>query len=241
MTELNEVEDSEYIEVDVAEKLTDWKNEPSIDDLKTTIEDAEIDQDTHTAKVTTWLDNRAAERTKVEGVSNVQPKLIRKQAEWRYSSLEDPFLSTPDVFNVYPTTAGDVKRARQNGLVLNKQFNTQLKKVKFVGDYVRDAVDIGTVVVKLGWDTETEVIDETIPQYQYMPDETGQLAERYMALAKLRVEDPEGYADHGTPGIDHALDMFMQTGVAQFVKEDGETTVTKEVETKNQPILEVRM
>jgi hypothetical protein len=239
MTELNEMEDHEVVDPEDQETMTNWPNEPTIDDLKTTIEDAESDQETHAIKVANWLKNRAADRPQVDGVSNVQPKLIRKQAEWRYSSLEDPFLSTPDIFNVYPTTAGDVKRARQNGQVLNKQFNTQINKVKFVGAYVRDAVDIGTVVVKLAWANETETIKDTIPQYQYQQDQSGQLAQQYMELAKLRIEDPEGYADHGTPGIDHALDMFMQTGIAQFVKEDGEIVTTKEVETKNQPMVEV--
>ena len=55
------------------------------------------------------------------GKSTARPLLARKQAEWRYSSLADPFLSTPDLFNVSPITAGDRKRAKQNELVLNNQ------------------------------------------------------------------------------------------------------------------------
>ena len=219
--------------------LTDWEKEPSISDLKQNIDDAERDQDTHRSNVKRWLSNRAADRKKITGRSSVSPKLIRKQAEWRYSSLTDPFLSTPDLFNVYPTTAGDVKRAKQNELVLNKQFNTQLNKVKFIDDYIREAVDIGTVIVKLGWTSTVEEITETVPEYQYMPDESGQLAEHYMQLMKLRVEDPEEYADHSTPGIDHALEIFQQTGVAMFAQEVGEIEVTKTVETKNQPVVEI--
>lgn len=238
---MNEVAEKLDIEpgVNEQEKMTNWTNEPSIADLKQNIDDAESDQKDHRANVERWLSNRAAARKKVEGRSNVQPKLIRKQAEWRYSSLADPFLSTPDIYNVYPKTAGDVKRARQNGLVLNNQFNTQLNKVKFIDDYVREAVDIGTVIVKVGWDTEEEEVTTKVPQYLYMPDTTGQLGEHYMALLQLRVQDPEAYADHSTPGLDHALDMFRQTGVASFVKENGEKEVTKIMETKNQPELEI--
>ena len=220
-------------------KMTDWTNEPTIADLKQNIEDAEIDQAAHKSNVDRWLENRAAIRKKVEGQSNVQPKLIRKQAEWRYSSLSDPFLSTPDIFNVSPVTAGDVNRAKQNELVLNNQFNTKINKVKFIDDYVRDAVDIGTVIVKVGWVSEEEEITEEVPEYEYMPDQSGQLAEHYMSLLKLRLEDAEAYADHSTPGLDHALEMFQQTGVAMFAREVGKIEVIKTVETKNHPTVEI--
>lgn len=222
-----------------SDKLTDWKNEPTIADLKENIDDAEIDQGDHKSNVQRWLSNRANVRTKVEGKSNVAPKLIRKQAEWRYSSLADPFLSTPDLYNVYPATAGDVKRAIQNELVLNQQFNTQINKVKFIDDYVRDAVDIGTVIVKTGWISESAEVTSTIPKYEYMPDLSGQLNEQYTQLLKLRVEEPDEYADVATPGIEHALNMFQQSGEAVFAKEVGEITVTKMTEIKNCPVVEV--
>jgi hypothetical protein len=222
-----------------SKKLTDWKNEPTIADLKENIDDAEIDQASHKSNVLAWLSNMANVRTKAEGRSNVAPKLIRKQAEWRYSSLADPFLSTPDLYNVYPVTAGDVKRATQNELVLNQQFNTQLNKVKFIDDYVRDAVDIGTVIVKLGWVSETEEITTTIPNYEYMPDMSGELAAQYEELLKLRVAEPDEYADVATPGIEHALNMFQQSGEAVFAKEIGEIEVTKDVETQNHPTVDI--
>jgi hypothetical protein len=231
--------DQDIDETSSSEKLTNWKNEPTIADLKENIDDAEIDQATHKSNVNKWLSNRANVRTKVEGRSNVAPKLIRKQAEWRYSSLADPFLSTPDLYNVYPVTAGDVKRAAQNELVLNQQFNTQLNKVKFIDDYVRDAVDIGTVIVKLGWISETEEITTTVPKYEYMPDMSGQLAEQYTELLKLRLAEPDEYADIATPGIEHALNMFQQSGEAVFAKEIGEIEVTKDVETKNCPTVDI--
>lgn len=239
---MNEAIDQEdtYISKDVRDqKMTDWANEPTIADLKQNIEDAESEQDVHKQNVKRWLENRAAVRKKTPGKSSVQPKLIRKQGEWRYSSLSDPFLSTPDIFNVSPVTAGDVLRARQNELVLNNQFNTKINKVKFIDDYVRDAVDIGTVVVKVGWISHEEDVTEIVPQYEYLPDRTGQLPEYYMQLLKMRLEDAEAYADHSTPGLDHALEMFQQTGVAMFAKEVGQIEVTKTIETKNHPTVEV--
>lgn len=221
------------------DKMTDWANEPTIADLKQNIDDASLDQDAHKANVKRWLANRAAQRPKQKNRSNITPKLIRKQAEWRYSSLSDPFLSTPDIFNVYPITAGDVKRARQNELVLNNQFNTKINKVKFIDDYVRDAVDIGTVIVKVGWVSVEEDVTRNEPQYEYLPDKTGKLGELYEQLAQMRMENAEEYTDHSTPGLDHALDLFLESGVALFAKEVGRKKVTRRVETKNHPTVEI--
>lgn len=238
---MNEVANDEAVDRSTIENtnMTDWANEPTISDLKQNIDDAEIDQEAHKTNVKTWLENRAAVRKKEKGKSGVQPKLIRKQAEWRYSSLADPFLSTPDIFNVSPVTAGDVNRARQNQMVLNNQFNTKINKVKFIDDYVRDAVDTGTVIVKVGWDSHEEEITRDVPEYKYMPDQSGKLAEHYMRLLELRLQDPEGYADHSTPGIDHALEMFQQTGVAVFAEEVGKTPVTKTELVRNCPTVEL--
>ena len=71
--------------------LTDWSNEPSILDLKQDITDAKSDTDAHKVKVDVWLDNLNITGKAVvnngTGRSNIVPKLIRKQAEWRYASL----------------------------------------------------------------------------------------------------------------------------------------------------------
>lgn len=239
MTQFDADDDFKLDSETAQDKMTDWVNEPTIADLKQNIDDASLDQDAHKANVKRWLANRAAQRPKQKNRSNITPKLIRKQAEWRYSSLSDPFLSTPDIFNVYPITAGDVKRARQNELVLNNQFNTKINKVKFIDDYVRDAVDIGTVIVKVGWVSVEEDVTRNEPQYEYLPDKTGKLGELYEQLAQMRMEDAEEYTDHSTPGLDHALDLFLESGVALFAKEVGRKKVTRRVETKNHPTVEI--
>lgn len=231
--------DDDFIGIGAQDRMTNWKNEPTIADLKQNIDDASVDQDTHKSNVKRWLSNRAAKRAKAKNRSNVSPKLIRKQAEWRYSSLADPFLSTPDIFNIYPVTAGDVKRAKQNEAVLNNQFNTKINKVKFIDDYVRDAVDIGTVIVKTGWKSVEEEVTRNEPQYVYLEDRTGKLGEYYMQLLQLRLSNAEEYTDHSTPGLDHALDLFQESGVALFAKENGTRKVTRTVETHNHPTAEV--
>ncbi len=225
-------------------KLTDWVNEPTIRDLQQNVEDADSDNSTHITKVEAWLDNLTmtgtAAVTTLKGSSSVAPKVIRKQAEWRYSSLAEPFLSTPDVFNVKPVTAGDRKRAKQNELVLNNQFNTKLNKTKFIDAYVRDAVDTGSVIVKVGWESEEENITHMKPIYEYIADESQESAQRYMQLAQLRQSDYESYLNYSNPGLDIALDHFIQTqGEVLIATQIGEEEVTELVETVNNPTLAV--
>jgi hypothetical protein len=228
-------------------KLTEWVNEPAIADLKQNLDDAKSDYDKHISNVDTWLDNLnitgSAVVAKRKGRSSVAPKVIRKQAEWRYSSLSEPFLSTPDIFNVNPVTAGDRNRAEQNALVLNNQFNTKMDKVNFIDDYVRDAVDLGTVIVKVGWESIEEEIEEEVPVYEFIPivDPAAlqQLIPQYTQLLQLKKDNRDIYEENSNPGLDQALQIFATTGQAVTANQiDTEMhTVTKE--TKNQPIVEV--
>ena len=153
------------------EKLTDWKNKPSVSDLKQDFKDAQSDHQLHTSKVSTYLDNlnvtgSALVKTR-KGRSKVVPKLIRKQAEWRYASLSEPFLSTDDLFDVDPVTYEDKESAYQNALVLNNQFNTKINKVKFIDEYVRTAVDEGTVICKVGWKYSEKEVEVEVEQFDY--------------------------------------------------------------------------
>ncbi|MDA3807071.1 MAG: hypothetical protein PF440_04075 [Thiomicrorhabdus sp.] len=237
------IEDDSPTDTNATHKFTDWKKEPTVRDLKQNITDGEIDQQTHASNVARWMENMAitgsAKLPKVKGRSNVAPKIIRKQAEWRYSSLTDPFLSTPDLFNVTPITAGDRERAKQNSLVLNNQFNTKLGKVYFIDEYIREAVDIGTVIVKVGWDTETEKIVESNPTFKFTYSNDPELQKRYMVMAQVYQSDPEKHANYATPALDKALEMFMDTGQTFLVEQTGEEEVKKTVETKNQPTVEI--
>ncbi|MDT9702375.1 hypothetical protein, partial [Streptomyces sp. P17] len=81
----------------------------------------------------------------------MQPRLVRRQAEWRYAALTEPFLSSDKLFDVKPATYESVKAALQNETVLNWQWRTKLQRVKFIDEYVRSAVDEGTVITKVSW------------------------------------------------------------------------------------------
>ena len=155
--------------LDTSPKLTDWENEPTLEELKQNYTDAKEDHSLHLTKVTTWLDNLnitgSAKIDKKKGRSSIVPKLIRKQAEWRYPGLSEPFLSQESLFTAYPKTLADKEAARQNALILNHQFNTCIDKVEFIDEYVRTAVDEGTVIVRVGWNEE-EALDINEPTVQ---------------------------------------------------------------------------
>lgn len=142
-------------EIDV-KPLTKWKNPPKLEDLKQDYQDAKPSFDTQKTKISTWLDNLHVRNKAVvdapKGNSRIVPKLIRKQAEWRYPALSEPFLSTDDVFNVTPVSWEDKSAAQQNQMVLNHQFNNQIDKTRFIDNYVRAAVDEGTVIVRVSGD-----------------------------------------------------------------------------------------
>ena len=142
--------------LDEESKLTKWENEPSVTDLEADLLAARPTHQTHVSNTQKWLSKLAGELhvKPPVGRSHVQPKLIRKQAEWRYASLEEPFLSTADLFDIDPVTEEDYDAAEENQILINYQFNTKLDKVSFINEYVRTAVDEGTVFVQVGWKYE---------------------------------------------------------------------------------------
>ena len=152
-------------------KLTKWKNEPTVSDLKSDYTSAKSSKDTQVGKIDDWLDLLNVEGNhkpkKIKGRSSVQPRLVRKQAEWRYSALSEPFLNSENIFAIAPKTFMDRDAAYQNELVLNYQFNNQIDRVKFIDTYVRTAVNQGTVIARVGWIYEEGLTTELEPVYAY--------------------------------------------------------------------------
>lgn len=158
-------------------KLTDWEKEPSVLLLKEDLDIAKPGHDEQVARVKTWLDIRNvdgdAKPKTAKNRSAVQPKLVRRQSEWRYAALSEPFHSSENMFTVKPKTWEDTKAAEQNAMVLQYQFSTKIKRVSFIDEYVRTCVDEGTVAVRLGWlrETEMEEKDVTVWQYEQVQDQ----------------------------------------------------------------------
>lgn len=225
----------------VAKKMTDWKKEPSLMDLKRDFTDARSNHDSHITKVNTWQDNLRVTGAAVpkvgKGQSKVVPKLIRKQAEWRYPSLSYPFLSTPDMFTVEPRTWEDKLSAIQNALLINYQFSTIIDKVLFVDEYVRAVVDEGTVVVKLGWEFEEETYTEMVPVLEFTPDPT--LLPMMQELDALEQGNPAGYQFEVDEELREAHKLYKESGMPYAVRildyEEQELTRT----VKNHPTVEV--
>jgi len=178
--------------------LTEWKNEPTVANLKQDLTDAKPDTDAHIARVDGWLENLnitgKAKLAASKGRSTIVPKLIRKQAEWRYASLSEPFLSTSDLFDVDPVTSEDKASAYQNALVLNNQFNTKIKKIKFIDEYIRTAVDEGTVIVRVGWDFQETVTEVEHNVYEYRPVANEQEMQQLQQAMQIMAEDPGQFA-----------------------------------------------
>jgi hypothetical protein len=182
----------DYDESAYSKPLTDWANEPTCSDLKKDLEEASPHHDSHVTQVNVWLDNLnvtgSAKIPKVKGRSTIVPKLIRKQAEWRYAALSEAFLSHENLFETAPVTFEDKQAAIQNGLILNQQFNTQLNKVAFIDEYVRTAVDEGTVIVRVGWRFEEE--DQEVPIEQLQPVTDPEVAATMIQAAELMKANP---------------------------------------------------
>jgi len=199
-----------------SETLTDWKTEPTVLDLKNDLEACKEMHTNHNANVDRWNNIRNVSGNKRPkknvGRSSIQPKLVRRQNEWRYSALAEPFLSSPNIFNSEPHTWEDEECARQNGIVLNWQFRTKLNKVEFIDEYVRTAVDEGTVIAKLGWERETEDIIVQEPVYEFISLSSPEEAEPLKQALDLRTSNPRAYHKLSDE-LKAAVEYFDETGV----------------------------
>ena len=206
--------------------LTDWENEPKFKDLYADYKAAQEDHSDFIVKLDKWdVNMNGGEPLSVDkGKSKVQPKLIRKQAEWKYPALEEPFLNTEEMFRIKPRTFEDKPASEQNELVLNYQWTTKLDKVELVGDIVRCMVDKGTVIVKTGWEVEEDTIfeDVEVPAYG-TPEQSLEMMQKMVLAGKLSPEQMQQMMISGKP---------MQIGT-KIVQQE------KTVLTKNNPTHEV--
>ena len=236
---------NESLDSDNKEKttLTDWANEPSISDLKQDYTDSLQDKEDHTTKVDTWLDNLnitgSAKLATSKERSTVQPQLIRKQAEWRYASLSEPFLSTEDIFNVEPITHEDKGAAVQNALVLNNQLNTKINKIKFIDDYVRTAVDEGTVILRVGWNYQEEEVEVEVPDFQFLPTPDPQAQQTHAQIHQLMQQNPQQFREQVPPEMQQAHQLTMQNGTPIMPIPAGSHMETQTKVIKNCPTVEV--
>lgn len=227
----------------LGEKLTGWSNEPSLLLLKGDLEASKPYHDSQMNRINKWSDlmhvRNGAAPPKVKGRSSVQPKLIRRQAEWRYSALTEPFLGSDKLFSVKPVTFEDDDAAKQNELVLNWQFKTKINKVKFIDDYVRATVDEGTSIVRLGWSRCSKMIDEMAPIYEHYEIMDQENLQTFQQALELRESNPRGYEESTPPQIKAAVDYYDESQQPTVAIQTGQQLTKVEKVYDNRPTLEV--
>lgn len=222
----------------MAKLQKDWKKEPELTELKKDFDLVKSNHDIEVAKITKARNLKniegGAKLAKVAGRSNVQPKLIRKNNEWQYSSLANPFLSTEDVFNAYPVSAEDSYAAEQNGLLLNYQFNNKLRKVKFINDLVHDCVDNGVVFARVGWKAVTSQVVEHTPVFSYVVAQDYDMP--YLeGLAKLQNEQPNEFLAYATEEDKESLEATLRNNAPTIAKLERYEETPKEILVHNHP------
>jgi hypothetical protein len=226
-----------------SQKLTDWSNEPSVRQLKEDLETAKQAHDSQMIRIQRWNDLTAVKGTakppKVKGRSSVQPKLIRRQAEWRYSALTEPFLSSKKLFSVKPVTFEDADAARQNELVLNWQFRTKLNRVKFIDDFIRSVVDEGTGIVQVGWVRDTTMIQQEVPVFSHYEIQSEEQLQPFQQALELRDTDPRMYDEQVDPAIKAAVDYYDESQQPTVAIQTGTEKVPVEKVLINKPTVEV--
>jgi hypothetical protein len=219
----------------------DWTNIPTLSELKLDMEAAKYSHDNQVTKIDAWLDNLnvtgKAKPEKIEGRSEVQPKLIRKLAEWRYAALSEPFLSTDKLFDIMPRTFEDVDAAKQNKMMLNYQFNNQINKNQFIDEYVRTGVDEGTIIVRVGWEYEEEITTKTIPTFVYEEDDS--MVEVFAEIAALKEQNPRGFEETVPYELQQALITFEEERIAYRPTVTGQEEIEDVLVLKNQPTADI--
>ena len=223
-------------------KLTDWANEPDLKTLKGDYVAAKPSHDEQANKIKKWTDllhaTGTAKPPTVKGRSSIQPKLVRRQAEWRYSALTEPFLGSSKLYKVSPVTHEDVAAARQNELLLNWQFRTKLNRVKFIDDYVRAVVDEGTAVLKTGWVRNVAAVKVEVPVYDMFPVQTEEEVALLQQALQMREAAPQEY-EQLDPAIHEAVSHYDETGEATVAVQNGVTEVEEERVVENRPTVEI--
>lgn len=225
-------------------KLTSWKNEPTIEVLK---RDFEASKQTHIVqanKVIRWNDIRnvtgKSKPVKIKGRSSIQPKLVRRQAEWRYPALSEPFLNSEKIFQVNPRTFEDLDAAKQNEILLNYQFDVKLNKVKFIDDYVRTVVDEGSCIVQVGWERLTTKEKQVVPVYSYYPAEDEEALAILNQALELKQKNPREYNESIDEAIKASIDYSQQNGGEPVLAHQvGEQEVLVDKVIENKPTVEI--
>lgn len=223
-------------------KLTEWVKEPTVLDLKGDLEAATPSHDNRLLDVTRWNNLRNVTGPyaikKVKGRSSVQPKLIRRQAEWRYSALSEPFLSSDKMFEISPRTFEDNESAVQNEILLNWQFDTKIDKTRFIDEYVRTAVDEGSVIIRLGWERQSETELVEYPVFEFHPANDEKQIQMLQQAMQLKEKNPRGFTEL-PENVQESVNYSMEKQAPFLAIQTGAEEIEEEKILENKPTLEI--
>jgi hypothetical protein len=225
----------------------DWSNPPSLSALKLDYTNAKADHDSHVSDVERNLDymniTGIAKRKGDRNSSNVQPKTIRTQAEWRYPNLSEPFLSTPSMFTIEPATHADVASAKQNEMLINYQFNIKLDKTDLIDTFTRVLVNEGTAIFRIGWDYREGLVDEEKPEYSFSlvqdPQQGQQLQQQYQQIGAMMQQGAKAALAQIDPTLLIGFRKSNQLGQMVQAQQTGTSIVKVKKVDVNQPTIEV--
>lgn len=233
-------------------KITDWINEPTFADLMNDINSSYPIHKQQMDKIDEWLKFLYPVHDKSKnkvGRSGIAPKVIRRIAEWRYGALASSFLNEKHLFKVNATHPNYLDAAIQNELILNFQFNALIDKIKFINDLVRVAVNEGTVIVRVGWETKTKIVEREEPVMMYMQPDIAQASELTGLMQQLQeqaqqqglddITKTEMYQSLPTDGKE-SLRISEEQGQPILAQDTLQTQIIKEeVVVSNRPVIEV--
>lgn len=227
---------------DAENALTEWENPPELMDLKSDLEMTKSSHDASVQKVQNWRDVRNLSNTKAakkrQNRSAIQPKLVRRQNEWRYAALSEPFLSSEDQWAVSPESWEDKEGAIQNEKLLNYQFRTKIGRVAFIDEYVRTGVDEGTVYVKPGWLFESEMVEVEVPIYEYTPIQDPAQAQALEQAIQIMQANPQAFGELPDE-IQASVEYSMEVGAPHLAVAIDTEMVEEEKVIKNEPTLDI--
>lgn len=238
-----ELKDPEEDEDKKEKNKVKWKVKPTLEELKHDFNEVKGSRSAYIAKLDTWdkLYDAPKFGDDKSTSSRINPKLVRKQVEWRCPALSEPFLSTNNIFDIKPLTHEDTHRAKQNSLILNRQFNTQLDKVQLVDKVIRKVVKEGTAIIRLGWAFREETVTETVTEFEYIPlppEAMEEMGPQFEQHAQMKEMEPDSF-EQLPEELKASVEMSLQEGQLFQAQAVGETEqeVTKTL--WNKPTAEV--
>lgn len=164
-----------------------WKRKPTLDELKSELRSCGTHHASKVAAVDKYLHDlyKGGAPKKINpNKSNIAPKVTRKLAEWRYPSLTEPYLATPNIYQADARTGEDAARVKQSMILLNYFVNKRsFGKVKLIGDIARALVNEGSVVTRASWDFLEQEQETYETEFEFKPSSDENISNMYQSLS----------------------------------------------------------